>query len=155
MTLEPYKDIYAEAISRIVIRNLLEINTADYDQQEMEDFAKGFTARDVRRMNTERHTLVVTDHGQLLGTGSIDEVKGSKDYMVWTMFVHPDYQRRGIGAMIMSGLESLAIELGCHRLIVPSSITARSFYESLNYVYSAGMPVLGDEKLYKMEKILQ
>ena len=37
---------------------------------------------------------------------------------------------------------------------VPSSITAANFYESLSYVYSDGIPVLGDDKLYEIEKVL-
>jgi len=154
MIVEPYQDAYAEAIAKIIRRNLLEVNTEDYDLEEMTEFAKGFRPQDIIRLNLDRDTLVVTEDSQVLATGSIRQVVGTADFMVWTMFVDPDHHRHGIGSMIMAGLEAIAREKDCQRLIVPSSITAAQFYEALNYSYSGGKPVLDDDKLYRMEKVL-
>jgi putative acetyltransferase len=52
---------------------------------------------------------------------------------VCAMYVHPHYQRRGIGSKLLQRLEAEAARKGIHRLKLNSSLNAGSFYEGRGY----------------------
>ena len=151
-----FEDRHAAALSEIIIRNLLEVNSVDYGLEEMEDMAKRFQPEDVKELAQCRHTLVALDKDQVVGTGSLANDFSDDDHVFWvlTVFVNPDQHGRGIGRIIMENLETKAIGLGCKRLILPSSLTSHKFYLKLGYSYIGGVAIQNDKKQYMMEKIL-
>jgi putative acetyltransferase len=73
------------------------------------------------------------------------------------LYVHPQHQRQGIAAALLSRVECAARHQGLTRLLTESSITARSFFERRGFrmiapqLVSAG----GQEFInYRMEKAL-
>ena len=151
-----FEDRYAVEISEIIIRNLIEVNIADYDLEEMEEMSGRFQPEDIKKLAQYRHTFVALEADQILGTGSItnDFSEDKNDYWVLTVFVNPDLHGQGIGRMIMKTLETKAIALGCKHLILPSSLTSHKFYLKLGYSYIGGVAIQNDKKQYMMEKIL-
>lgn len=156
MRIVSFDTSYAGAISNIVIRNLIDVNTADYDLEEMQEMSKGFQPNDIVNLAKSRQTFVAVENGVVLGTGSIsNEDSGDRnDYWVLTVFIDPKQHRRGIGRYIMENLEVKAKAQGCQRLILPSSLTSHLFYRKLGFNYMGGEAIPNDKKQYMMEKIL-
>lgn len=156
MVIKRYTDDCAKQISKMVIRNLLEVNSVEYGMDEMEKMAKRFRPEDIIDLNKNRVAFVAVDEGRVLGTGCItnkfSEVKTT--YWVLTVFVNPDCHRQNIGCQIMATLEKEAYVLGCRHLILPSSLTAHLFYKKLGYNYIGGKAVINDRQQYMMEKYL-
>jgi GNAT superfamily N-acetyltransferase len=69
-----------------------------------------------------------------------------------TIFVLPEYQRKGIGSRIVRALEADEYFLRASRIEIPASITACEFYIKMGYCFKDGKKALDDEGLYKMEK---
>ena len=74
--------------------------------------------------------------------------------VVRTVFVAPTAQGRGIGAGLMAAVERAAAAGGIAVLTVPSSITARGFYEKLGFD-ELGDRFHGDERTIIMRRSLK
>ena len=71
------------------------------------------------------HTVVAVEGGTIVGFGDMTET-GYLD----RLFVHRDYQRRGVASAICSALEAL-VDVPCYT--VHASLTARPFFERRGY----------------------
>ena len=70
---------------------------------------------------------MVDQDGDIIGTGALsgEEIQG--------VFVHPDFQQKGIGRKIMAVLEQEAISRNIDEVTLDISIPARQFYHHLGY----------------------
>jgi GNAT superfamily N-acetyltransferase len=73
------------------------------------------------------HTIVVRSGERLVATGTRIGTN------VRRVFVRPDWQRRGIGQMMMTELEAVALAAGVERLDLSASLPAKDFYLRLGY----------------------
>jgi GNAT superfamily N-acetyltransferase len=95
----------------------------------------------------ERHAvgevLVVERDGDVIATGAIvaEEITG--------VFVHPEFQNRGIGGQLMDRLEDIAWAGGHAAAALSISLPSRRFYESRGYyvVESCSIDVGEKERL--------
>lgn len=72
------------------------------------------------------------------------------------MRVHPDYQRKGYGQLILNHLERAAIDLGYRTIVLDTSIAlnaARSFYQKNGYIQTE-IKKTGNESLVFYKKQL-
>lgn len=154
MEIIDFNDSHAKAISEIIIRNLIEVNSVDYGMDEMLDMAKRFRPEDIKKLTEHRRTFTALEHGKVVGTGSLsnDFSEDPSDYWVLTLFVDPNLHGNGIGRRIMEVLEVKAKELGGKHLILPSSLTSHKFYLKLGFNYIGGVAIQNDKKQYMMEK---
>jgi GNAT superfamily N-acetyltransferase len=72
-------------------------------------------------LEEQRAYLAIVD-GRIVGTGSLD------GQTVSSVFVHPDYQGRGVGAKLMDAIETAANAQSGSALTLQSSVTAQAFY---------------------------
>jgi GNAT superfamily N-acetyltransferase len=98
------------------------------------------------------YTVVLEMGGKLIGTGTL---LGNN---IQRVYVHPSYQRRGFGKLIMRELESKASARGIMVLFLESTTVSKTFYDVLGYrtLEEASFSV-GTEhnfRYYKMEKEL-
>ena len=70
----------------------------------------------------------------------------------FTIFVHPDYQGKGIGRLIIGTLERDDFYLRAKRIEVPASITAVPFYLKMGYAFKGGVTEPDEEQLLRLEK---
>ncbi len=153
MQIRRFQDADAEPIAKLVRRNLLEVNTKDYTCYEMVELANGYTAEKIRDIAACAHMYVACDGCDIVGTGTISSLWGSEtESVLLTIFVLPEFHKKGIGKAIIEALEQDDYFLRASRIEIPSSITACTFYEKMGYRYKGGIKELDDEGLYRMEK---
>jgi putative acetyltransferase len=73
------------------------------------------------------------------------------------LYVHPDFQRRGVARALLTRIEQLARIQGADRLYTEASITARPVFESVGFHVLAAqtVSVRGESMTnYRMEKEL-
>jgi ribosomal protein S18 acetylase RimI-like enzyme len=111
----------AEVVRKIVLLALRETNARDYPSSVIERLV--LTLPDKVASNLETWcAFVAIVSGRVVGTGSLN------GQTVSSVYVHPDYQGRGIATKLMDAVEDAANAQSQATLSVQSSITARSFY---------------------------
>jgi predicted N-acetyltransferase YhbS len=117
----------AAAISSLILRALNEVNIKDYGPALIAEQSANWTVGGVVAKMQDRITYVAIGGNDIVGTAAFDGQQAR------TVFVRPDWHKRGVGAMLMRTVEVLAIERGLDRLSLLSSITAQGFYQRLGY----------------------
>lgn len=101
---------------------VLIINRRDYSQEEVEDWAScGNDLSKIEKMIETHYFIVAVDQQlQIVGFSSIT----SQGYL-HSMFVHKDFQGKGIATILLKEIERYAIEQGMERITSEVSLTAR------------------------------
>ncbi len=149
-----FEEADAEAVSEIVRRNFLEVNSLDYGLAEMEKKAKDYGPERVLRVAGFANTYVATMEKKVAACGAISSFWDSLDESILLMiFVLPELHGKGIGKAIIQALEEDELFLRAKRIEIPASITACEFYRRLGYDYKNGIKELDEEGHYRMEKV--
>ena len=117
----------AIAISALVQRTVQTSNQRDYPVATVQSIVANFAADKVAGRMRERHTFVCLKDRRIVGTIALS---GDR---LRTLFVEPDLQGDGIGALLVKHVEAHAQQAGVSELKLSSSLTARGFYERLGY----------------------
>lgn len=122
-----YRPEDCQKLAKLFYDTVHTVNAADYTQEQLSAWATG--EADLAAWNVSflaHHTVVAELDGVITGFGDMD-ASGYLD----RLYVHRDYQRRGIATAICDALEnaSHAAEFTTH-----ASITARPFFEKRGYV---------------------
>ena len=142
-----------EAVSGIICRNFLEVNTKVYALKDMERLAKAYDTNKILDMGKWAHSYVACVNDNIVGCGTISSFWGRVDKSILlTIFVLPELHGKGVGAKIISTLENDEYFLRAKRIEIPSSITACEFYKKFGYDYKNGIKELDDEGHYRLEK---
>ncbi|MBW2972799.1 GNAT family N-acetyltransferase [Candidatus Woesearchaeota archaeon] len=75
----------------------------------------------------EEDVLIYEENNVILGFGVVE---GSH---IRRVYIHPDFQRKGVGKNIVKNLEEIAKERGFESCTLNSSSNALDFYKSLGY----------------------
>lgn len=118
------------ALMELFRGTVLTINRRDYTQPQTLDWAScGQDRAKWERMIAENYFLVATDRsGQLVGYASL-----TGEGYLHSLFVHKDYQGKGIAAMLLLVTEGYAYGKGIRRILSDVSITARPFFAGHGY----------------------
>lgn len=135
--IKEYDNKYAYEISKIIIQNLLEVNSKDYGLEFVKKSAKEFTPDKIKR-NFSR-IIWYSDDGE---------------YWILTVFVDIAHHKQGIGKLLISEIEKFAFTISAKKLVIPASITGCEFYHKLGYEYANGQKKLNENQMYIMEKFL-
>ena len=143
----------AEAVSRLIVRNFLEVNSKDYGIAAMKKLAKTYNSEKVLNIASYAHMYVFEWNDEIVGTGSISSFWGSKtESILLTIFVLPEYHGKGIGRTIIRTLENDELYIRADRVEIPASITGVEFYRKFGYDYKNGIKQLDKENHYRLEK---
>lgn len=109
---------------------VLVINRRDYSLEEVEDWAScgGDHSKWDERIKTHYFIVAVNQQSQIVGFSSI-----STQGYLHSMFVHKDFQGKGIATLLLTEIERHANVSGIIRITSEVSITARSFFEKRGY----------------------
>ena len=152
-----YDNKYAEDISRIIIQNLLEINSKDYSLEFVKKTSEEFTLDEIKKNFPKRTKVFISlENDEVVGTASLDKSWYNNDgeYWILSVFVDISHHNQGIGKMLINKVEQFAKTISEKKLVIPASITGCEFYHKLGYEYKNGKKELNEENMYIMEKYL-
>jgi len=99
------------------------------------------------------HMYVALDQAKIIACGAIGPYWDREDESsLFTIFVLPEYQGRGIGRKIVETLEGDEYFLRAKRIEIPASITGVPFYLRMGYHFKNGISEPDEEHLIRMEK---
>ncbi len=143
----------AQAVAALIARTLREVNIRDYSAEYIEDSVGKMSAGNILDRAGWTHFYVALDGAAIIGCGAIGPYWGSDiESSLFTIFVLPDYQKRGVGRLIMETLESDEYFLRARRIEIPASITGCGFYRTFGYDYKGGVTEPDGEGLLRLEK---
>lgn len=123
-----------------VIRTALDVsNRRDYAPEFIEERIREYSPEQVAENARDAHMYVACDGEAVIGCGAISGYWGStEESYLSSIFVLPEYQRRGVGRRIVEALEADAYFLRAWRTEVGASLTAVPFYLKMGYAFKAG-----------------
>lgn len=110
---------------------VLTINRRDYSQEEVEDWAScGDDLSKIGEMiKTHYFIVAVNQLSQIVGFSSI-----TPQGYLHSMFVHKDFQGKGVATILLEEIERYAASVGITRITSEVSLTARPFFEKRGYM---------------------
>lgn len=133
---------------------VLNINIKDYTKEEVEDWAS--CGNDMEHWKeiifNNQFIGAFNEQGCLIGYSSMN-----KNGYMHSMFVHKDWQGKGIATLLLSEVERIAIQYEVKEITSEVSKTARPFFEHKGYVVECEQKQQANRlKLtnYKMKKVL-
>ena len=126
-----YRPEDLEELVQLFYETVHTVNLGDYTREETDAWVPSPAAVDRAAWGeslSAHYTVVAEREGQLLGFGDMDST-GYFD----RLYVHRDFQGRGVATSIAHALEGFAHGLGAQRVTVHASRTARPFFERRGY----------------------
>ena len=155
MIIRRFREQDAPAVSDLIIATIRISNVRDYPVELMEELVKTQTPEHVLQRASWTHFYVVEEAGDIIGCGAIGPYWGREDESsLFTVFVHPAHQGKGIGRMIVETLEQDDFAFRANRIEIPASVTGLPFYQKMGYDYKNGNAEMDEEHLYRLEKRL-
>lgn len=152
-TVRRIKETDAKAVSDLIRKTISISNKKDYPEDLMDQLIAFETPEHVLERASWTHFYVVLDGDAIIGCGAIGPYWGKEDESsLFTIFVDPDYQGKGIGRKIIETLENDEYFLRANRIEIPASITGVPFYLKMGYHYKDGISEPDEEHLIRMEK---
>lgn len=118
-------------LKQVFQNTVLAINRRDYSQAEVEDWAScGDNLANIEDMiKTHYFIVAVNQQSEIVGFSSI-----TPQGYLHSMFVHKDFQGKGIATVLLNEIEQYAITNGIVRITSEVSLTARPFFEKRGYI---------------------
>lgn len=147
------EDSDAKAVSDLIRKTISISNKKDYPEVIMDQLIEIETPEHVLERASWTHFYVVLEGDDIIGCGAIGPYWGKEDESsLFTIFVDPDRQGKGVGRLIMNTLENDEYFLRARRIEIPASITGVPFYLKMGYHYKDGITEPDEEHLIRMEK---
>ena len=144
----------AAAVSDLIRKTVKISNSRDYPPEIIELLDKTETPEHVLERASWTHFYVAEEDGRIIACGAIGPFWGKEDESsLFTIFVDPEYQGRGIGRSVVLTLEKDEFFLRAKRIEIPASITGVPFYRKLGYDYKNGIKEPDEEHIIRLEKI--
>lgn len=143
----------AQETAAMIAKTLRISNVKDYTPEMMEECVRSLSSENLIERAGWLHFYVVENDNRIIGCGGIGPYWGKADESsLFTIFVDPDCQGKGIGRAIINTLEQDEFYLRAKRVEIPSSITAVNFYKKFGYDHKPGFEEPDEENIYRLEK---
>ena len=144
---------FADKTAEMIAQTLRISNSRDYTKEYLDAVICSHSADFLCRLAETAHLYIALDGGSVVGCGAIDGYWGSVTESIFlTIFVHPAYQKQGIGRRIVETLEQDEFFLRARRIEIPASVTAVEFYKKMGYSCKDGVTTPDEEGLIRLEK---
>lgn len=148
-----FQESDAPEVAALIAKALRITNSKDYSTEYIENLIQTITPSYLVERASWTHFYVICDENRIVGCGAIGPYWGKEDESsLFTIFVLPEYQGRGIGRRIIQTLECDEFFLRAKRVEIPASITACEFYRKMGYDYKNGITTVDEEGLFRLEK---
>lgn len=153
MQIRRFEPTDAKAVSKLIRTTVAISNSKDYPPEVVDALIEMETPEHVTERASWTHFYVVLDGSAIIGCGAIGPFWGKEDESsLFTIFVLPEYQGKGVGRMIIDTLEKDEFFLRAKRIEIPASVTGAPFYEKMGYGYKNGIKEPDEEHIIRMEK---
>lgn len=126
MILRSYEPSDCSSLTELFYGTVHSVNRKDYTQEQLNVWANGkIDLKEWNRSLSEHDTVVAVVNGVIAGFGDMDQT-GYLD----RLYVHKNYQRKGIATAICNELERKA---AVNLIRTHASITAKLFFEKRGY----------------------
>ncbi len=125
MELRRYQPSDCKEVTELFYNTIHIVNAKDYTKEQLDAWATGQV--DLEKWNQslqEHYSIVAVDNEIIVGFGDID-----KDGYLDRLFVHADYQEKGIATAICNQLEQVVEG----KITTHASVTAKPFFEKRGY----------------------
>ena len=141
------------AVSEVIRTTLTVSNSRDYSPEVIKYNIESHSPEVMAKRAAESHFYVAVDGKKIIGCGGITGYWGSttESYLI-SVFILPEYQKRGIGRKIIEALEADEYFLRAWRTEVGSSLTAVHFYRKMGYEYKNGVSSPDEIGIVRLEK---
>lgn len=131
MQIRPFQPSDAQAIFDLRQETIAKVNAQDYSPAIIEDWLTTRAVEDFRQLKTGHKCLVAVIDNQPVGF--CEYRLNEKEGEIYRMYIDHTKIKQGIGSKLLAKAEAELIRLGCSKITVESSITARKFYEKKGY----------------------
>ena len=153
MIIRRYEQADAKAVSDLIRTTVAISNSKDYPPEVVDELIEMETPEHVAERASWTHFYVAEDEGTVIGCGAIGPFWGKEDESsLYTIFVLPEYQGKGVGRKMIETLEGDEFFLRAKRIEIPASVTGAPFYEKMGYGYKNGIKEPDEEHIIRMEK---
>ena len=153
MRVRRFEKTDAEEVSALIVTTLRTTNIKDYSAEYIENDVNALQPNNILERASWMHFYVVCDDEKIVGCGAIGPYWGKEnESSLFTIFVLPEYQGKGIGRTIIETLEQDEYFLRAKRIEIPASITGTPFYRKMGYDYKNGITTPDEEGLLRLEK---
>lgn len=126
MIIRNYKPEDCKYLAGLFYDTVHSVNAKDYTKEQLNAWATGNVDLDKWNESLLEHTSVVAvENDTIVGFGDMDQT-GYLD----RLYVHRDYQNRGIATAICDRLETAVL---AEKYVTHASITAKPFFEKRGY----------------------
>ncbi|MEG5140338.1 MULTISPECIES: GNAT family N-acetyltransferase [unclassified Microcoleus] len=130
MKIRTYEISDTEKIVKLFYDTVHEVNIRDYTTAQVNAWTPADTDIEIWMQSlSSKFTFVAEEGDTIAGFGEL-ETNGHID----RFYCHKDFQRQGVGKLILTRIESKAQDLGLKKLFAEASITARAFFESQGFI---------------------
>ena len=140
MVIRQYRPSDCKEMAKLFYNTVHTVNAKDYTKEQLDVWATGQVDLEKWNLSFQEHfSLVAIENEIIIGFGDIDKT-GYLD----RLFIHKDYQNRGIATAICEKLEQAV----SGNVITHASITAKPFFEKRGY------KVIKEQKLKRQGVVL-
>ncbi len=153
--MRPLTDQDIPKVQELFRSTVLTVNSKDYTKEEVKDWAScGDSIEHWKELFAKNDYIGALDgQGNIIGFSSMDS-----DGHLHSMFVHENWQGRGVATRLLSEVEKMAQKYGVGKIHTEVSITARSFFEKHGYKTMKKQKQKANQLFltnFKMEKVLK
>ena len=153
MIIRRFREDDAEKVSALIIHTLKTSNSKDYSAEAVNAWEKKMQPAGVSERASWTHFYVAEECDTIIGCGAIGPYWGSEtESSLFTIFVLPECQGKGIGRKIIETLEQDEYFFRAKRVEVPASFICVGFYIKLGFEYKYGIDRPDVEWLFRLEK---
>ena len=153
MNIRRFQESDAAAVSELIRTTLQITNSRDYPPEIINALIERETPDHILQRASWTHFYVAEADSEIIGSGAIGSYWDRQDESsLFTIFVRPDCQGKGVGKAIVETLERDPFALRAKRIEIPASITGLPFYLKMGYSYKNGIAEPDEERLYRLEK---
>ncbi len=153
MIIREYQVADCTLLAQLFYDTVHTVNSKDYTKEQLDVWATGNINLDKWNYSfLEHNTLIAVHDGVIAGFADMDK-KGYLD----RLYVHKDYQAKGIGTALINELERFAREKNVICFETYASITAKPFFEKLGYTVQSENTVVREGVSltnYRMTKVI-
>lgn len=153
MIIRHFKEADAKTVSDLIIKTIIISNSNDYPEEVITGIITRQSPEHMIKRASWTHFYVAEEKDVIIGCGAIGPYWDKTDESsLFTIFVAPEFQGKGVGRKIIETLESDEYFLRAKRVEIPASITGTPFYLKMGYKYKNDICKPDNEGLIRLEK---